>query len=244
MSNQPPPRNIKEPSYLDVLIPLVVLIASIAGAVSLFGLEAIDGPVQVALLISTMVAAIVILKNGHPWSEIAAAGGRGISSIVSAIFILLAVGALIGTWNMSGTIPTLVHYGIQLLEPNWFYMATAMICAVVSLGIGSSWTTVGTVGVGLMGIAALVGVSPAITAGAIISGSYFGDKTSPLSETTVLSAQLAGVDIYTHIRAQIWTSVPAFIIALIVFATLGLRADVVANIETATDLAKLECSQK
>ena len=116
-------------------IPIVVLILSIAGAVSLFGLEAIGGPVQVALLISTMVAALIILKNGHPWAEIAAAGGRGISAIVSAIFILLAVGALIGIWNMSVTIPTLVHYGIQLLEPNWFDMATAMICAVVSLGI-------------------------------------------------------------------------------------------------------------
>lgn len=146
MSSQPPSqRAIREPSFLDVLIPLVVLVVSIGGAVSLFGLTAIDGPVQVALLLSTMVAAIIILKNGHPWDEVASAGGKGIASIVSAVFILLAVGALIGTWNMSGTIPTLVHYGIQLLEPNWFYMATAMICAVVSLGIGSSWTTTGTI---------------------------------------------------------------------------------------------------
>lgn len=241
MSSQPPSqRAIREPSFLDVLIPLVVLVVSIGGAVSLFGLTAIDGPVQVALLLSTMVAAIIILKNGHPWDEVASAGGKGIASIVSAVFILLAVGALIGTWNMSGTIPTLVHYGIQLLEPNWFYMATAMICAVVSLGIGSSWTTTGTIGVGLVGIASLLGVSPVVTAGAVISGSYFGDKTSPLSETTVLSAQLAGVDIYTHIRHQIWTSVPAFIISLVVFAILGLRVDVTSNIETATDLAKLD----
>lgn len=240
MSQQPSQRPVREPSLLDILIPLVVLIASIGGSVSLFGLDAINGPVQVALLISTMVAATILLKNGHSWEEISAAGGRAVSSVVSAIFILLAVGALIGTWNMSGTIPTLVHYGIQLLEPSWFYMATAMICAVISLGIGSSWTTAGTIGVGLVGIASLLGVSPVITAGAVISGSYFGDKTSPLSETTVLSAQLAGVDIYTHIRAQIWTSIPAFIIALIVFATLGLQTDVVADIETATDLAKLD----
>jgi NhaC family Na+:H+ antiporter len=241
MSQQPSPqRPVREASFLDVLMPIVVLIISIGGSVSLFGLDAINGPVQVALLISTMVAATILLKNGHPWEEISAAGGRAVSSVVSAIFILLAVGALIGTWNMSGTIPTLVHYGIQLLEPSWFYMATAMICAVISLGIGSSWTTAGTIGVGLVGIASLLGVSPVITAGAVISGSYFGDKTSPLSETTVLSAQLAGVDIYTHIRAQIWTSIPAFIIALIVFATLGLQTDVVADIETATDLAKLD----
>lgn len=236
----PTPRPIREPSFLDVLVPIVVLIASIAGAVSLFGLNAINGPVQVGLLLSTMVAAIIILKNGHPWEAINAAGGRAISSIVSAIFILLAVGALIGTWNLSGTIPTLVHYGIQLLQPGWFYLASALICAVVSLGIGSSWTTAGTIGVGLVGIASLLGVSPTITAGAVISGAYFGDKTSPLSETTVLSAQLVGTDIYTHIRAQIWTSGPAFVISMAVFAILGLMADVNTTIETATDLAKLD----
>lgn len=240
-NNQPsPPTTIKEPSYLDVFIPLIVLITTIAGAVSLFGMDAISGPVQVGLLLSTMVASLIILKNGHPWDEISASGGRAISSIVSAIFILLAVGALIGTWNMSGTIPTLVHYGIQLLEPRWFYMASAMICGVVSLGIGSSWTTVGTIGVGLVGIAALLGVSPAITAGAVISGAYFGDKTSPLSETTVLSAQLAGVDIYTHIRNQIWTSIPAFLISLVVFAVLGSGTEVITDLETTTDLAQLD----
>lgn len=128
-------------------------------------MDAINGSVQVGLLLSTMVASLIILRNGHPRDEVSASGGRAISSIVSEIFILLAVGALIGTWNMSGTIPALVHYGIQLLEPRWFYMASAIIYAVVSLGIGSSWTTVGTIGVELVGIASLLGVSPAITAG-------------------------------------------------------------------------------
>ncbi len=235
-----PVRPVKEPSLLDVLIPLVTLIVLIAGSVYLFGLDAITGPTQVALILSTMVAALVILKNGHPWSEISASGGRAVASIVSAIFILLSVGALIGTWNMSGTIPTLVHYGIQLLQPNWFYPAAALICAVISVGIGSSWTTAGTIGVGLVGIASLVGVSPVITAGAVISGSYFGDKTSPLSETTLLSAQLAGADIYSHIRAQLWTSVPSFILAMIVFLVLGLRTEVVSNVETAVELSKLD----
>lgn len=239
MSHPSPPRPIRQPSLFDVLLPLLVLILSIGGAVSLFGLAAIDGPVQVALLVSTMTAALVILKNGHPWEEISASGGRAISSIVSAVFILLAVGALIGTWNMSGTIPTMVYYGIQLLQPNWFYAASAIICALVALSIGSSWTTVGTIGVGLVGIASLIGVSPVITAGAVISGAYLGDKTSPLSETSILSAQLVGVDIYTHIRAQIWTSIPAFIIALVVFTILGLQTDGVANTETATDLNQL-----
>jgi len=240
MSSQPPAsRSIKEPSFLDVLIPLAVLIVSISGAVYLFGLGAIDGPVQVALLVSTMAAALIILKNGHPWEAISMAGGRALTSITSAIFILLAVGALIGTWNMSGTIPTMVYYGIQVLQPNWFYGAAAVICALVALSIGSSWTTVGTIGVGLVGIAGLIGVSPAITAGAVISGAYLGDKTSPLSETTILSAQLVGVDIYTHLRTQVWTSIPAFIIALIFFIILGLQGSVSTSVEAVSDLVKL-----
>jgi len=241
MTNQAPPTRVtKEPSYADAIIPLVVLIGLIAASVFLFGNDAIDGPLQVALLFSALIACLVILKNGHPWEEISAASGRAISSVISAIFILLSVGALIGTWNMSGTIPTLVDYGIRLLQPSWFYVATAIICAVIAVSIGSSWTTAGTIGVGLVGIATMVGVSPVITAGAVISGAYFGDKTSPLSETTVLAAQLAGVDVFKHIRAQIWTSIPAMVIALVVFTILGIKENVTEGVETALDLAKLE----
>jgi NhaC family Na+:H+ antiporter len=205
----------------------------------LFGLGAIDGPVQVALILSAMVAAMVALKNGNPWSAVSAAEGKALASVSGAIFILLAVGALIGTWNMAGTIPTLVYYGIKLLQPSWFYLAAAVICAVVSVAIGSSWTTAGTIGVGLVGIALALGVSPAVTAGAVISGAYFGDKTSPLSETTVLSAQMVETDLYTHIRAQLWTSGPAFLIALVVFAIIGSQTEVTAGVETVTDLTKL-----
>lgn len=239
MTSPSPQRPIREPSYLDAFIPLMVLILTVSGSVVLFGLGAIDGPVQVALVFSTMIAALIILKNGHSWEEISAAGGRALTSIVSAIFILLAVGALIGTWNMSGTIPTMVYYGIQLLQPSWFYAASGLICVIVALSIGSSWTTVGTIGVGLVGIASLLGVSPVITAGAVISGAYLGDKTSPLSETSILSAQLVGVDIYTHLRTQIWTSIPAFIIAFIVYLFLGFQTNVTTSVETATDLTKL-----
>jgi len=221
MKDAPTPRRIRDPSYADALAPLVVLVVLIGGAVSLFGLDATEGPMQVALLLAAMVAALVALKNGHEWEAIADAGRRGISSVVSAIFILLAVGALIGTWNMSGTIPTLVYYGIRLISPDWFYLAALAICGGISLGIGSSWTTAGTVGVGLVGLATLAGVSPVITAGAVISGAYLGDKLSPLSETTILAAQLTRNDIRTHLRAQMWTSVPAFGLAAIVFAILG-----------------------
>ena len=215
----------REPSYADAIIPLVALVVSIGGGLSLFGLDALDGPIQAALVVCSMVASIIILKNGHTWEEVAESSQRGMSSIVSAIFILLGVGALIGTWNMAGTIPTLVYYGIQWINPNFYYVSTALICAATSLSIGSSWTTAGTVGVGLVGIASLLGVSPVITAGAVISGAYLGDKTSPLSETTVLASQLAGADLYVHVRAQAWTSVPSFLIAAAVFALLGLHGN-------------------
>lgn len=234
-------RVTREPSYLDAIIPLVVLASLIAASVLLFGLDAMDGPLQVALILASMVAAAIILKNGHTWDEVAEAGRKGISSVVSAIFILLAVGALIGTWNMSGTIPTMVYYGIQLLEPNWFYIATLVICGGISLGIGSSWTTAGTIGVGLVGLATLLGVSPAITAGAVVSGAYLGDKLSPLSETTILAAQLTGSDVRDHLRAQVWTSVPAFGIAAVAMIILGLvdGTDGVSDAVVASELTAL-----
>jgi NhaC family Na+:H+ antiporter len=213
---------VRAPSVVDAVIPLVTLAVLIGGSLALFGLDALDGPLQVALVLCAMVAALVALKNGHPWEEIQASGQRAMSSITSAIFILLAVGALIGTWNLSGTIPTLVYYGIQVLSPAWYYAASALICGIIAMSIGSSWTTAGTIGVGLVGIAALLGVSPGITAGAVISGAYLGDKLSPLSETTVLTAQMVKVDLYQHIKRQAWTSVPAFVIAFVLMLLLGL----------------------
>lgn len=199
-----------------------MLLASLIGAaLALFGLAALDGPIQVALIICCAAAALVGLKNGHSWSDVQNAGQSALSSITGAVFILLVVGALIGTWNLSGTIPTLVYYGLHVLAPGYFYVAAAVICGIVALSIGSSWTTTATVGVGLVGIAAMLGVSPAITAGAVISGAYLGDKLSPLSETTILTAQMVGVDLYTHVRSQAWTCVPAFGIAAVAFAILG-----------------------
>lgn len=221
MQEKSDPAPAREPSYLDAITPLVVMAGLVASAVGLFGLDATAGPMQVAMIFAAMVTAGILLKNGHSWDSIAAAGRRGVSSVVSAIFILFAVGALIGTWNMSGTIPTMVYYGIQLIDANWFYVATTLICAAISLGIGSSWTTAGTIGVGLVGLASLLGLSPAIAAGAVVSGSYVGDKLSPLSETTILAAQLTGTDLYTHLRAQIWTSVPGLVISVVGFTLIG-----------------------
>jgi NhaC family Na+:H+ antiporter len=146
-------RPVRDPSLVDAVIPLVALAVLIAGSLALFGLDALDGPIQVALLMCAMVAALIALKNGHTWEEVQHAGQGALSSITSAIFILLAVGALIGVWNLSGTIPTLVYYGIQILSPGWYYAATALICGVIAMSIGSSWTTAGTIGVGLVGVA-------------------------------------------------------------------------------------------
>jgi NhaC family Na+:H+ antiporter len=212
---------VRGPSLVDAVLPLIALAVLIGSAIALFGLDALDGPVQVALVLCCAVAALIALKNGHRWTAVQEAGQGALSSITSALFILLAVGALIGTWNLCGTIPTLVYYGIQVLSPGYFYVATAIICGVVAMSIGSSWTTAGTIGVGLVGIATMLGVSPAITAGAVISGAYLGDKLSPLSETTILTAQMVKVDLYTHIRSQAWTSIPAFVIAVVAFTVLG-----------------------
>jgi Na+:H+ antiporter, NhaC family len=241
MENEPlTPRPVKEPSYADAIIPAVTLIVLIAGAVFLFGLNALDGAVQVALLFSATVTTLIILKNGHSWDEIVQAGQQSLASITRPVFILLSIGALIGTWNMSGTIPTMVYYGIHLLHPAYFYVATLIICTVISLSIGSSWTTAGTIGVGLVGLASMVGVSPAITAGAVVSGAYVGDKISPLSETTVLTAQLVKVDIYTHIRAMLWTTIPSLIVSVVVFTILSMREGaLVHDVDTASELNKL-----
>jgi len=234
------PRYLKEPSYADAMIPVVTLIVLVAGGVYLFGLDAVDGPMQVALIISGAVTILIILKNGYSWEEVAKCSSTALGSVVTPFFILFSVGALIATWNMSGTIPTLVFYGIQLLHPSYFYVAAFVICSLISLGIGSSWTTAGTMGVGLVGLAIMVGVSPAITAGAVVSGSYVGDKLSPLSETTVLTAELVNINIFTHLRAMFWSAGPAFIVAFVVFMLLSLReGGIVHNVDTASELSKL-----
>lgn len=215
-------RTLKSPSYLDAIIPILTLIVLVGASITLFGLDAVKGPLQVAIILSTMITAMIILKNGHSWEEVSESSRKGISTVSGAIFILFSVGALIGTWNMSGTIPTMVYYGIIMISPNWFYPIAFLVCVGVSLSIGSSWTTAGTLGVGLVGLATMLGLSPEITAGAVISGAYVGDKISPLSESTVLAAQLNGVDLYKHIRAQLWTTIPAGLIALIAFILLGI----------------------
>jgi NhaC family Na+:H+ antiporter len=147
---------------LDAILPVVVLIGLIALTIVLFGVDATNGPLQVALLISAAFASLIALKNGHTVTAVADAAIGGVTTALGAIFILLAVGALIGTWNMAGTIPTIVYYGIGLLSPTWFFIASAAICALVGMITGSSWTTAGTLGVAFVGMANVLGLSEAV----------------------------------------------------------------------------------
>ncbi len=166
----------------------------------------------------------------------------GIASALPAIFILFAVGALIGTWAMSGTLVAMVYYAMAVLSPNYFYLSACAICALIAVSIGSSWTVVATIGVGLMGVAEQMHLSPTITAGAVISGAYFGDKASPLSDTVNLAATAAGAQLFDHIRASLITSLPALLIALIAFGLLGSPGDFDASTTRAAIAARYEVS--
>ncbi len=214
---------MRRPTLLQALLPLSVLIVLLVLSVRLFGDGASSGPNQIALLLAAGTAMLIGLRNGLAYVDLQHAVVKGVSLATTAIFILLAVGALIGTWVLSGTVPALIYYGLQLLHPSWFYPAVCLICAVVGLAIGSSWTVAGTVGVALMGVAVGLGLDPAIAAGAVISGAYFGDKMSPLSDTTNLAPAAAGSELFAHIRHMSWTTLPAFVLALMIFTIIGLR---------------------
>lgn len=201
--------------------PIVMLIAMLALSVFLFGSDASYGANQIALVLATGIAALVGQHTGIRWREAQEGIIDGIGVGLGPTLILLVVGMLIGTWILSGTVPTMIYYGVQILNPQIFYAASALICAIVAISVGSSWTVAGTLGIGLMGIAGSFDLSPAIAAGAIISGAYFGDKLSPMSDTTNLASAVAGVDLFEHIRHMLWTTVPSFAIALLVFALIG-----------------------
>lgn len=205
------------------MLAVAILVVLIMGTVLVFGTDATGGPLQVALFLSAIGAGMLAYRLGLSSVRIRDAAVGGVTSAMGAIYILLAVGALIGTWNMAGTIPTVVYYGIGLLQPAVFYLSTLLICGTVGLVIGSSWTTAATLGVALVALAPMLGVDPAITAGAVVSGAYFGDKMTPLSETTVLvPSMVGGVTTQQHIGAMIWTSGPAIAIAIALFTILGL----------------------
>ena len=211
----------REPTLVQALLPVVALVGLLAAAVYLFGDGSASGPSQLALILSAAIAALVGIRNGMRWSDIERGIVHGISLAMGAMLILLVVGSVIGTWILAGVVPTMIYYGLMILTPSVFYAAACLICALVSLATGSSWTTAGTVGVALVGIATAQDLHLGLAAGAIVSGAYFGDKMSPLSDTTNLAPAMAGTDLFTHIRHMMWTTGPSLILALILFAVAG-----------------------
>lgn len=227
------------PSFYDAFSPIIVMVILLTAAVLFFDDNSSYGPNQIALLMATGVAIFIGFKNGYSWITMEKAIVNGISISLGAILILLSVGSLIGTWLLSGTVPTMIYYGLNLLNPQWFYPAVCLICGLVSMSIGSSWTTAATIGVALLAVADGLGLSPAITAGAIISGAYFGDKISPLSETTNLAPAVAGSELFAHIRYMLWTTIPSIITALVIFIIIGLNEDVSNAGEKALEINQL-----
>ncbi len=217
----------KIPSPLISLIPIVVLIILLIFSVTTFGSDSLSGGSQVSLLIASSVAiSISMLFFKISWKDFEIAITNNISGISTALVILLIIGALSGTWMISGVVPTLIYYGIEIIHPRFFLVSTCVICALISVMTGSSWTTIATIGIALLGIGKAQGFHEGWIAGAIISGAYFGDKVSPLSDTTVLASSVTNTPLFTHIRFLMITTVPSFIISLIIFAIAGISYDV------------------
>jgi NhaC family Na+:H+ antiporter len=210
----------KKIPYLLALSPILFLIVLLSLNVVMYD-NAIGGSNQLALLFSGALAAIIGIYYGSKWKYIIEGISNSIKSIVPAIIMLLLIGSLAGTWLISGVIPTMIYYGLQILNPTIFLFATAIITAIVSLATGSSWSTIATVGIALLGIGTAIGLSVGLIGGAVISGAYFGDKMSPLSETTNMAAAISGVDLFDHIKYMMYTTVPSFIITLILFLGIG-----------------------
>jgi len=209
-------KEVKPINLSVALIPVFFLIF-----ILFFGIVVFDQSPHVPIIFAIAVASAVAVFHNHPWKEVQKGMVHGITLAMDAVLILIVVGTMIGTWILGGVVPTLIYYGLKLLSPGIFLVATLIICSIVSLGTGSSWATAGTIGVALIGVGKGLGVPAPMVAGAIISGSYFGDKMSPLSDTTNLAPAVAGTDIFTHIRHMVFTTGPSYIIAMIIYAFLG-----------------------
>ena len=211
----------REPTLLESFIPVIFLTILLSINVGIFRDSALDGSNQIVLILSAAVAALVAIRLGYRWEEIQNGIVKSISSAMASILILFMIGSLAGTWLLSGVVPAMIYYGLQILNPTIFLFAACIVCAIVSVATGSSWTTAATVGIALIGIGKALGISEGMVAGAILSGAYFGDKMSPLSDTTNLAPAMAGTDLFTHIRYMTITTVPSISIALIIFLGIG-----------------------
>ncbi len=217
---------MKTPSLGISLIPVILLIGLLSISVTIYGDEMLSGPSQLVLAISTAVAVgIAMFCYGQKWEDLEQAMVHSISRTMPANLILLMVGGLCGTWMHAGIIPTMIYYGLDVISARWLLITACLLCSLVSLCIGSSWTTIATIGIGLMGVGRTLGIDDWWVAGAIISGAYFGDKMSPLSETTNLASSTAGVLLFTHICNMLFTTVPSIIITLLIYLVVGIMGD-------------------
>lgn len=217
-------KTISEPSLFQALLPILVLIILLFFNVRFFD-DTLEGANQVVLMVAASIVGLIGYRLGYSWMEMRTQIVKTISSALPAILILLLIGALSGTWLLSGVVPALIYYGLSFLSPIIFLFAAVIISGVVSLATGSSWSTIATIGVALLGIGSAMGFNEAMVAGAIISGAYFGDKMSPLSDTTNLAPAIAGTDLFTHVRYMMFTTVPSMTITLIIFLAIGFYTD-------------------
>lgn len=232
----------KELSIGEALIPVAALIVMLGFNVYVYGDEALSGSNQFVLLLGAAVAAVVGFFNKVTYQKMMEEVAENIKSTVGAILILLMVGALAGTWLISGIIPSMIYYGLQILSPAIFLPATLIICSIISIATGSSWTTSATVGIALIGVGGALGFDLGMVAGAVISGAYFGDKLSPMSDTTNLAPAMAGTDLFTHIRYMTLTTIPTYVITLILFIVLGLSVDIKGDVNIVSLLTDIEAS--
>ncbi len=230
----------KELNIWEALIPVVALVAMLGYNVYVFGDDALSGSNQFILLMGAAVAAIVGILNKVSFQKMIDEVAENIKSTAGAILILLMVGALAGTWLVSGIIPSMIYYGLQVLSPGIFLPATLIICSVISIATGSSWTTSATVGIALIGIGGTLGFPLGMVAGAVISGAYFGDKLSPMSDTTNLAPAMAGTDLFTHIKYMSLTTVPTYIVTFIIFIILGLTIETTGIADSSALLADIQ----
>ena len=216
MSEAKKSREPRMPKVWEALITLGLLIAVLAVGIVIYGAD-----VHVPMFCGVCVAAIMALYLGHKWEDIEKMMMDGIYKALQSICILIIVGILIGVWINAGVVPTMIYYGLQLMHPTIFFIATLLICSITSLATGTSWGTMGTMGVALMGIGFGLGMNPGMTAGAILSGAYFGDKMSPLSDTTNLAPAMAGTDVMSHVKAMMLPTAITYVICIIFFGVLG-----------------------
>jgi Na+:H+ antiporter, NhaC family len=225
----------QEASLITALVPIIVLIGLLTSNVILFD-DTLAGANQIALMLSAALAGIIAWKLGYQWANIRDKVVSTIGSAMPSILILLMIGSLAGTWMLSGVVPVMIYYGLDIISPKMFLFTAVIVGSIVSVATGSSWSTIATIGIALLGIGKALGMNEAVVAGAIISGAYFGDKISPLSDTTNLAPAMAGTDLFTHIRYMFYTTVPSMTIALIIFLAIGFSSDYSSALDNITSV--------